>query len=515
MTSTIEKYLVPLKESTKVLGDYAYRGQRDSEWPLYSAATRRLIEEHSNQIVQDPDFPKLYLNYHQNTLIEPARTRGFGNELGERLSDLQLLAKLQHFGAATGLLDFTWSPLVALWFACQDPHCDGRVFVVNTNDPIRVAKITSDVNAQEITAVLSNATGPNYFSYWEPTMSGDAVARILRQRSVFIIGRPLVQVDRETLKEILIPKEHKNSLLSELETLDFHQASLFQDIYGFAEASRTRPLPAFGPQVYQRRGNRHYQQEEFPEAVAAYSRSIELAPKVGLTYLLRGNAHAASERYQEAIEDYDEAIDRMVQFQTSIQSTAYFNRGNSRAELADYEVALLDYTEAINLDPSYSTYYYNRGNTYADLYRFNEAILDYNQVTGHQYRDAVFNRGNALLAMGKLSEARGCYQDAGANGADHVGISQNLWTLDQIMLVVDGTEFTVNAVPDAGTGMMCLRFGIPRGTTNASLGLERFLFFGRVGNVGNTGGPGLSGGEGSMGRPPIRVYVDLLNDDIE
>ena len=62
---------------------------------------------------------------------------------------------------------------------------------------------------------------------------------------------------------------------------------------------------------------------------------------------------------------------------------------------------------------------------------------------------------------------------------------------------------------------MCLRFEIPRGTTNAAPGLERFLFFGRVGNVGNTGGPGLSGGGGSMGRPPIRVYVDLLNENRE
>ena len=45
---------------------------------------------------------------------------GLGVEDGREVSDLQLLAKLQHFGAATGRLDFTWSPLVALWFASDE-----------------------------------------------------------------------------------------------------------------------------------------------------------------------------------------------------------------------------------------------------------------------------------------------------------------------------------------------------------------------------------------------------------
>ena len=58
---------------------------KNSEWELHSAATRRLIDEHGLDIVRDPDFPQLYINYHRETLIEPARTRGFGSESGRRL----------------------------------------------------------------------------------------------------------------------------------------------------------------------------------------------------------------------------------------------------------------------------------------------------------------------------------------------------------------------------------------------------------------------------------------------
>jgi hypothetical protein len=37
----------------------------------------------------------------------------------EELSNLELLLELQHYGAATGLIDFSRDFLVALWFACN------------------------------------------------------------------------------------------------------------------------------------------------------------------------------------------------------------------------------------------------------------------------------------------------------------------------------------------------------------------------------------------------------------
>ena len=511
MSNAIARYLVQIQEATRITGIYAYRGQRDSRWPLHSAATRRLIVEHGCDLMLDPEFPRLYVNYHHETLVEPARTRGFGSESGRRLSDLQLLAKLQHLGAATGLLDFTWSPLVALWFACEDedPAHDGKLFIVNTNDAIRVAKISSDESTQDLTTVFSGTAGPPHFSYWEPMASGDAAPRILRHRSVFIIDRSFLLVDKEIVRELVISKDDKESLLTELETLDIHQDSLFQDVYGFAQVSSRRPVPALSPDDYRRNGNRYYQQGEYPEAILAYGKSIELAPDVGLTYFLRGNALAASGLQQEAVDDYDKAIADISHILPSTQDAVYFNRANSKAELADYDGALRDYTEAIHLNPNYPQYYYNRGNTYVDLYKFCEALADYDQVTGDTSQNAVFNKGNALLAMGRLSEARRCYQEVVAKGEDHVSITQNPWTLDRMMFLVDESEYTVRAAPDPETGTMCLYLGVPEGATNEGQDLERFLFFGRVGNVGNTGGPGLSGGKGFKGQPPIRVYVDV------
>ena len=511
MSSTFARYLAQIQEETRAPGIYAYRGQQHSQWSLNSAATRRLNGKNASDTVLDPEFLQLYVKYHREALVEPARTRGFGSELGRRLSDLQLLAKLQHLGTATGLLDFSWSPLVAMWFACQDSARDGKIFIVDTNDPIRVAKISSDESTQDLGTIFSGIADPSLFSYWEPMATGDAAPRILRQRSVFIIGRPLLPVDGKIVREIVIDKADKEPLLTELRVLDIHQDSLFQDVYGFAQLNSEGPVPVLGPDIYRINGNRHYQQGEYPEAIVAYGEAIKLAPDVSTTYFLRGNALAASGRHQEALDDYDRAVIGTCSIHGSIQDTMYYNRGNCRAELEDYEGALCDYTEAISLNPNYPHFYYNRGNTFLDLYRFCEALRDYDQVTGHTSRNAVFNRGNALLSMGGFSEARLCYQNAAEMGADHDGIKQNLWTLEQVMLLVNESEYTVMAAPDPNTGTMCLRFGVPERKSNGLQELNRFLFFGRVGNAGNTGGPRLSGGKRFDGKPFIGVYVDVLN----
>ena len=511
MTSTFEKYLAQIREATITTGAYAYRGQECSQWPLRSGATRRLIAEHGTDIVQDPDFQQLYTDYHRNTLIEPARTQGFGFEAGRRLSDLQVLAKLQHLGSPTGLLDFTWSPLVALWFACQDPAHDGKVFVINTNDPILVAKVSSDEAFQDLDTIFLYSSTPPHLSFWEPMASGDVAARILRQRSLFIIDIPFVSVG-DVVKELTIPRDDKEQLLSELEILDTYEESMFKDVYGFAQISSRKPVPELSPDSYRRKGNRHYQHGEYQEASLAYSRSIELAPDVGLTYLLRGNAHAATGRHREAIDDYDKAVAQIDQLHRTIRDTVYFNRGNSKAVLSDYEGALQDYTEAINISPNVSAFYYNRGNIYSDTYRFEEAIQDYGQAADRESQNAAFNRGNALLALGHLYEAQS-YLEAAKSGEYHEGVNHNLGTLSQILPIVEQLQYTVNAVPDPRTGTMCFRFIVPEEDADAARELVRFLFFGRAGNVGNTGGPGLSGGTGFAGRPPIRVYVDAKNED--
>ncbi len=60
--------------------------------------------------------------------------RGHGHDIhdGQVMSELPLMARLQHAGASTPMLDVTLDPMVALFFACQsEPEEDGLLLAID------------------------------------------------------------------------------------------------------------------------------------------------------------------------------------------------------------------------------------------------------------------------------------------------------------------------------------------------------------------------------------------------
>ena len=266
---------------------------------------------------------------------------------------MQLLAKLQHLGAATGLLDFSWNPLVGLWFACEDPGVDGKLFAINLNDPIQVAMVSNDESEQSVPILfLTSGEFPN-LAYWEPMVSGDAMARILSQRSVFVIGRPTIPEGNNLVGEITIAKEDKRELIRELSLLDVSRKSLFRDAYGFANSNRVNAPASLSQDDYLVAANRYYQQGEYQYAIETYGRFIQLNPNSYRVYFVKGNAHAELNDHAEAIEDYDRAVAMMDRSLGGalIGHMIYFNRANSKVELRNYAEAVQDYLRAIDSGP--------------------------------------------------------------------------------------------------------------------------------------------------------------------
>lgn len=106
---------------------FAWRGVPDCDWALYSSLVRAYLDRFGA-------FPtELELRrFERSVLLEAKQWTLDWHAGGGRLSALELLAALQHYGVPSRLLDFSFNPVIALWFAVEK-HDDreGRVFAVN------------------------------------------------------------------------------------------------------------------------------------------------------------------------------------------------------------------------------------------------------------------------------------------------------------------------------------------------------------------------------------------------
>jgi len=104
--------------------NWAFRGERDERWPLYSSLSRYL----KNAKVDPRAWPE---QEGRILRIFKRKAHQFLEKPPDPEDDFQWLALMQHHGAPTRLLDFTWSPYVAAFFALERTLADGVVWAMN------------------------------------------------------------------------------------------------------------------------------------------------------------------------------------------------------------------------------------------------------------------------------------------------------------------------------------------------------------------------------------------------
>ncbi len=504
MDTILTRYMRLIHEIVPDTSTHVFRGQSDARWSLRSGASRRLT---ADGITEDNAcFLDEYLEYHRDLLDRARRVAPYGQR-DRTDSPLQLLARLQHFGAATGLLDFSYSPLVALWFACEDPSRDGKVFFVS-HEPPNTAFVTPQLEGQDIENIFSrkqDATGPGYV-LWEPLVQGDAALRILGQRSVFVIGRPVL--DDKHVDAVAIKAADKEPLRVELDQLDVSERTIYRDLVGFcqregASARRARPTTVA---AYLRRANGAYSRGEYQEAVEAYGRCLELR-KARETYFLRGNANAALGHHQEAIDDYGKALDApdIAQEESSSKYAIFFNRGNEQACLGRHVDAIDDYRRAVEVAPQFSSTYFNWGNAHFMQQQYADAVARYDEVLAmvRAYTPALINKALALVLQGKLDEAEACYRAVQRARPLPNNTLEPLLELKGAFGGLAESGLTVEVVETGDTLRATARHPDYRGS-----GGRGVLFKGIHGNSGNMGGGfRQGGGPGFGGGPGVLVHV--------
>ena len=204
-----------------------YRGLEDADWDVESSGYRRI------KSVDGEVPPRIFQNYVQR-LLDRADLLGFKRRGGIELSELELLAELQHNGAATCLIDFTSNALVALWFACRERPGNlgkpGKVVAMATDNP-------KDFSAIEDSKILNKSIRDflkqDKLWKWKPS---DFNNRIVAQGSVFVFGEG--KIEKRRYEEIRINRDSKQKIREELkEKFGISEGSLFSDFTGFAQSN--------------------------------------------------------------------------------------------------------------------------------------------------------------------------------------------------------------------------------------------------------------------------------------
>lgn len=363
-------------------GDYVFRGVPNKAFKIQASAYRRPEEDERN-----------FVNFlHTNKdLIRTARQRGYDHKDGSEWNELDILVELQHFRAATCLIDFSFSAQVALWFACQQeqkkekngglvnsdklPH--GKVSAVKIKQR-KYTEITPDFmkgedekreDEKRIDFFLNDDADPQLY-YLQPKFQNN---RIISQQSVLLFGNYELEAD----DECFIEGKCKDEILTELErTSGYTEDRLFPDFEGFAWVNReAASYTATTFQAYKDLGQHAYENDDYDNALEDLSRAIDFETGDAEVYYLRGLVYVSKEENENAFKDFDTAIE--LNFDSA---ELYFNRGYLYQQQGQYSNAINDYDTAISKKEDYGEAYYRRGRSKYDLDEVEEALADFEKA---------------------------------------------------------------------------------------------------------------------------------------
>ena len=294
-----------------------YRGLADADWKVESSAYRRI------RVSQEEPHPTTFQNYIKQ-LLDNSGLQGFRYRHDRELSDLELLAELQHYGAATCLIDFTENALIALWFACREElQKDGKIVAMATDDLDKF----STLSYEDLNKPIMDFLNKGKLWKWTPSNLNN---RIVAQQSVFVFGEGMIEENLYKYKKIQIDAGSKKDIIETLEkSFGVKEQHIFNDLAGFAlYNAHDKPYDDYTAEDYFSWGVAFHQQGEHEKAKNYYNKALGLNPQQAEAYYNRGIAKNALGDRQGAISDYDKAIECNPQ-----QAEAYYNRGIAKGAL--------------------------------------------------------------------------------------------------------------------------------------------------------------------------------------
>jgi hypothetical protein len=239
---------VQLADSPELDG-WAFRGQEDSEWPLFSSLSRYLrnfVPGDGRWGEQEGRGIRIFRRKAHHFVADPRALR----------DDLRTLALMQHHGAPTRLLDVTKSPYVAAFFALEKASGEAAVWAVNTpvlaNIKHRIKGLATRMRNRD---QIDTRTEGNFWKYFQRNLheivwAGEPFEmdrRLTAQSGTFllpgVLHMPVEEIlarypnSRELLVKIVLPAPGiRSTAMRALYRMNLTNATLFPDLDGLARS---------------------------------------------------------------------------------------------------------------------------------------------------------------------------------------------------------------------------------------------------------------------------------------
>lgn len=362
--STVEGFVQRIEQS----GDAVYRGQSDEEWRVDCSAARRLAPDAKGEDLANVAHS---LVAYTSILLEGALEHvGKCPELPPESSEIEVLAQLQHQGAATGLIDFTENSLVALWFACSgNPNKDGAVYILPRSEIHHVDD--SEIQTRRVESFLGTGSSDNPIYLWAPH---GLRGRPASQHAVFVFGTPFLWPRQ--LWKVLIPSASKPAILEALQAAhNITEHTLFPDLAGYVHTnSVSKPFgsdritrfweqqtaavsdqsPSTKAQACVRWGIAYAETGQIKQAIDKFTQAISIDPDSLEAYVNRAFAKLRSDDYEGSIADFDEAFERIsaaggMEHQRKLLARLHWSRGVACLRLGREDQAYADLNKSVEL----------------------------------------------------------------------------------------------------------------------------------------------------------------------
>ena len=193
-------------------------------------------------------------------------------------------------------------------------------------------------------------------------------------------------------------------------TLSLREWKIPQAIATFTRAIDIEPRYA---EAYVKRGLAYYRMGQYKAAIADYTQTLALKRYHADAYASRGDAYQALGKTQQAIADYSASLKKRWNVRVMRRrAQTYFEQG-------DVQNALADYNTVIKRQPS-ATAYYTRGNVYlqlsiqGDASHLKLALADMDQAIALEPRfaSAYISRARIYVRSGEQASATADYMNA-------------------------------------------------------------------------------------------------------